>query len=71
MKTLLLFLSLTLAKPINKTDSVWICTGRYSHAYHNTTMCKGLRNCKGKEIRVSLSDAVNKYRRHPCGYCER
>jgi hypothetical protein len=71
MKTLILFLSLALIKPQIKADSVWLCMGNYSHAYHSTTMCRGLRNCKGKEIRVSLYDAINKYHRHAYGYCER
>ena len=70
MKTLL-FLSLALATPQAKTDSVWICMVRYSHAYHRTTVCRGLRNCKGKKVRVSVYDAINKYYRHPCGYCEK
>jgi len=69
MKTLILFLLLAFAKPQVKTDSVWIYTGRYSHAYHNTTMFKGSRNCKGQEIRVSRYDAINKYHRTACHYC--
>ncbi len=68
MKSIILFLLLN-TQLQTKTDSVWICTGRYSHAYHNTNTCKGLRNCKGMEIYVSLYDARNKYHRKPCNYC--
>ncbi|RKR83482.1 hypothetical protein BDD43_3691 [Mucilaginibacter gracilis] len=56
---------------LNKPDSVWICTGKYSKAYHKKAYCKGLRNCKGDEIKVPLKDAIYIYHRKPCGYCER
>jgi len=72
MKTLILLL--IAFHPIvkqNKADSVYLCMGRYSYAYHASLYCKGLRYCRGKEIKVSLKDAINKYHRKPCGYCER
>jgi len=52
-----------------RPDSVYICLGKYSHAFHRNNFCKGLRNCKAKLIYISLSDAVNKYGRKACGYC--
>jgi hypothetical protein len=54
-----------------RPDSVYLCLGKYSHAYHSNTYCKGLRNCKARIIYVSLSDAINKFGRKSCGYCER
>jgi len=73
MKTLLisLFITVSFSNRSGKTDSVYLCMGNYSHAYHATLNCKGLRNCKGKEIKVSLYDATHKYNRKACGYCER
>jgi len=77
MKTLLLFFLITAttiagaapAKP--KADSVFICTGKYAKVYHAYTSCRGLGNCKGKIAKVSLEDAVNKYHRRRCGWCEK
>lgn len=49
-------------------NSVYVCTGPSSKAYHNSKGCDGLRNCS-KEIKsVSIEEAKNMKRR-PCGYC--
>lgn len=53
-----------------KTDMVYICTGGYSKKYHSSSGCRGLDNCKGQIIEVSLYDAINKYGRTPCKICE-
>ena len=53
-----------------KPDSVWLCMGKYAKVYHATANCKGLRNCKGQIVKVSLSDAINKYGRRACEICE-
>lgn len=71
MKTLILFLSLTLTKPQTKTDSVYLCMGPQSHSYHKIEYCKGLKHCSTKLKKVSLDDAIKKYHRMACGYCER
>lgn len=71
MKTFILSISLLVTTYQSKQDSVWLCMGNYSHAYHASLYCKGLRNCKGKEVRVSIYDAIHKYHRHACGYCEK
>ena len=75
MKTLLLsFLIAVSSLSVSaqtRPDSVYICLGKYSHAYHRNNFCKGLRNCKAKVIYVSLNDAINKYGRKACGYCYR
>lgn len=49
---------------------VIICTGEYAKVYHNKDNCTGLNNCKGEIIKVSQSDAVNKYKlQRPCCVC--
>lgn len=53
-----------------KTETVYICTGGYSKKYHSSQSCRGLDNCRGQVIEVSLYDAVNKYDRTPCKICE-
>ncbi len=53
-----------------KTDSVYICNSTTAYAYHSTSDCKGLNNCTHGVIKVSLSDATNKYGRRPCKICE-
>jgi len=62
MKTLIFFLSLHFVKP----DSVYLCLGPKSHAYHCITYCKGLKTCSTKLIKVSLNDAIYKYHRTSC-----
>ena len=77
MKTLLLFFLLATATiagaapGIPKADSVFICTGKYAKVYHAYTGCRGLKNCKGNIIKVSLADAINKYHRWGCGWCDK
>lgn len=52
MRNLIFSLAIVLmafASPVkSEPDSVYICTGKYSKAYHSTYHCKGLRNCKGE-----------------------
>ncbi len=69
MKTLMLFLLLITPKPSPETTYVWLCTGVNYHVYHKTILCKELFSCKGSLIRVSLTDAVRRYRRTPCPFC--
>ncbi|GHT25231.1 hypothetical protein AGMMS4957_19690 [Bacteroidia bacterium] len=47
--------------------TVLICTGKYAKKYHKS-QCKGLDNCKGKVIKVTLSEA-KKQGKTECGYC--
>lgn len=49
---------------------VYICTGGSSTKYHKTSTCRGLNSCKGKIIRITKSDAENKYYRTPCKICK-
>jgi len=69
MKILIIFLSLVLAKPQINLDSVFICVSKGSIAYHQTLSCRGLRSCKHQIIKVSLSDATNKYHLRECHVC--
>lgn len=39
---------------------VVICGGKYATKYHNTTRCRGLRNCKGGLYKMSIKDAKKK-----------
>lgn len=48
---------------------VYICQGRYSKRYHSSPNCKGLDNCKGGVIKVTLEEA-QKEGRTPCHICE-
>ena len=47
-------------------DSVYICNSSSAYAYHVTTDCRNLKRCTHTIIKVSLTDAVNKYRRSAC-----
>lgn len=51
-----------------KKDSVYLCMGNYSHAYHKYPNCKGLHNCSTSLKKVSLFYATHKYKRVHCGY---
>ena len=42
------------------SSSVVICGGKYATKYHNSSRCRGLRNCKGGLYKVSISDAKKK-----------
>lgn len=58
----------SVSKPIDKTETVYICTGGYSKRYHSTASCRGLNRCKGDIIDVSLEDAKSRGRT-PCKIC--
>ncbi len=68
MKAIIIFLLLPLYTINFKTDSVYLCMGNYSKAYHQTKYCKGLRHCSTDLKKVSLYDATHKYHRKHCGY---
>lgn len=46
-------------KPTLKTQSVYICNGRYSKRYHLTPYCRGLSNCRASVSSVSVDEARN------------
>ena len=55
-------------QPLNSGDVVYICTGGSSKRFHRTTRCRGLDNCKGSVIKVTLAEAKKKHRT-PCKLC--
>jgi hypothetical protein len=69
--TLFIGLSALTAKAKVRPDSVFICVSKGSIAYHQTLNCRGLRSCKHQIIKVSLSDAINKYHLRECHICYR
>ena len=50
----------------SETAYVYICTGGSSTKYHKTSSCRGLNNCQGDIVKITKSDAENKYRRTAC-----
>jgi hypothetical protein len=52
----------------DKTENVYICTGKYSKRYHSTPLCSGLNNCRSDIIEVSKRKAKN-LGRTPCKIC--
>jgi hypothetical protein len=54
--------------PASSGNTVYICTGPYAEAYHNTTSCRGLSKCSGEIREVTEQEAIN-MGRHACGYC--
>jgi hypothetical protein len=65
---LILLLSCHTDNKSNTSNMVYICTGRYARAYHNTTDCRGIRACKA-EIRTVTLEEAQKIGRTPCRYC--
>jgi hypothetical protein len=53
----------------NKEDVVYICGGDYAYAYHLTTECRGLNNCKGDVYYTTSYKAKYTYNRKPCCIC--
>lgn len=54
--------------PSEKTTYVYVCTGSSSVAYHTSTRCKGLTNCRASVKKVTLEEAIRMNRR-PCKLC--
>jgi hypothetical protein len=52
----------------SKGETVYICKGPSSKAYHNDKHCQGLRNCSTPIYSVDISEAIELGRK-PCGYC--
>lgn len=52
-----------------KEETVLICLGSNSYAYHKD-YCKGLNQCTREVIKVTKTEAVTKYgMQKACGYC--
>lgn len=48
---------------------VYICTGKSSKRYHATPKCKGLDNCRGEIVKVTVQKAKS-MGRTPCRLCD-
>ncbi|WP_435623163.1 hypothetical protein [Flagellimonas sp.] len=44
-------------KPVLKSQSVYICNGKYSKRYHLSPYCRGLSNCKASISSVTVAEA--------------
>jgi hypothetical protein len=51
-------------------NKVYICNSGNAYVYHSTRNCGGLSGCKHEVLEVSLSEAVNKYKRRACKVCK-
>lgn len=53
-----------------KSNEVWLCMGKTSHAYHSNSECYGIKSCGGEIKMVPLSEAIA-MGRTPCRYCHK
>ncbi len=51
------------------SQTVYLCSGSYSYAYHSRSNCPGLINCKGEINYTDEFSAVNSFGRRPCCRC--
>lgn len=59
--------------PKNQTaaaNKVYICNSGNAYVYHSIRDCGGLGHCKHEVLEVSLSEAINKYKRRACKLCK-
>jgi hypothetical protein len=54
---------------VDGNNTVYICNGPKSHAYHNNKSCRGLKRCSTDIESVSLNKATSELQRDPCDYC--
>lgn len=54
---------------LSTEQTVYVCTGAYSYAYHSISNCAGLSNCKGEIKYTDEYSAVNSFGRRPCCRC--
>ncbi|MDE6070330.1 MAG: hypothetical protein K2F92_05600 [Alistipes sp.] len=52
----------------SETAYVYICTGGSATKYHAKATCRGLNNCRGKMVKISVEEA-KKQGRTPCSIC--
>lgn len=63
-----LFLIIVSLISCNSSDTVYVCNGPQSKAYHKTNHCKGLRRCTTDIETIDITTAKERQRRE-CGYC--
>lgn len=54
--------------PENSASNVYICTGPKAKVYHSSSTCRGMNNCGGNIIAVTLARA-EKMGRRECKIC--
>lgn len=59
---------LSMSTGIEKTVSVYICTGPKATVYHASKECRGLNRCSGEVKEISLADA-KEMKRRACKIC--
>jgi hypothetical protein len=50
-------------------QTVYVCMGKYSEAYHSSANCRGLNNCSTKIYEINSDYAVTTLSRRPCCIC--
>ena len=53
----------------SETTYVYICTGSSATKYHAKVTCRGLNNCRGRVVKISVEDAKEQGRT-PCSICK-
>jgi hypothetical protein len=53
----------------HETSKVFICGGDYSYAFHSSTNCRGLNNCKGKIYSYQSQNEAIKAKYNYCEIC--
>lgn len=54
---------------LSDCEHVYICTGKYSTAFHARRDCNGLKNCSGNIQFLPIEDVIGSH--HPCSMCIR
>ena len=52
-----------------KEATVYICDSESSYAYHSSSNCRGIKRCKHGILKVTKTDATDKYGRQACEIC--
>ena len=56
-------------KEVSKNQTVYVCTGSYSYAFHSRNNCPGLNNCKAEIQYTDENYALNTLNRRYCCIC--
>ncbi len=67
MQRFLILIAISLLS-CSRNNTVYLCNGPHSKAYHKTSHCQGLRKCTTEIERTNITTAKEKHRRE-YGYC--
>ena len=72
--SLLLTMAIASGRPANApairpASDVYVCDSKTSVAYHADKDCRGLNRCTHTIIKISQTDAINKYGKRKCKIC--